>query len=45
MALMALPFDGILLWVRVCFLGLSALGERVFEEDFGLDGKEILSVD
>ena len=43
--LLALPFDGTLLWVTVCFLGASNTQEEAFLKSFGLDGMEILSVD
>ena len=41
---MAFPFDETPLWVLVCFLGANGAKDRLFEEGFGLDGKETLSV-
>ena len=43
-ALLVLPFDGMPLWVIVCFLEAIGTRERLFVEDFGLDGKELLSM-
>jgi len=42
--LLVLPFEGASL-VMVCFLRAIDLGNKLFEEGFGLDRGEILSVD
>ena len=40
-----LVFEGPSLWLMVCFLGAVGTGKRFFEEDFGLDVMEILTMD
>ena len=41
---MVLPFDKKPLWVLICFFGAIDTRERLFEEDYGLDGKKTLSM-
>jgi len=44
-ALLALPFDGTLLWVMICFPGAISNRGEAFCGRLWVDGMEILSMD